>query len=168
MSIGERIINVANSYLINNNIAQSDNYNSYWLREKKDAFGWNDAYATHSYFAEIVWKEAYGIDSRESQWIDKLFSPSPIATHTNFRGSKHFRTGISPHLGAIAVWRNGWHGYMGIVSTVYPDGNLFDMIIGQWENGKVRVNLHFSRDADTEYKKDGYNLVGFVYPKECD
>jgi hypothetical protein len=162
------IINVANSYLVNNNIGQSDSYNSDWLAAKKIAFGWNDAYATHSYFTEIVWKDAYGIDSKEWELIDRLFSPSPLATHTNFRGSKHFRTGTSPSIGALAIWRNGWHSYMGIVSTVYPDEKLFDMIIGQWENGKVRINLHIARNADTEYKKDGYNLVGFVYPKECD
>lgn len=166
MTIGERIISIANSYLINNNFSQSEEYQSVWLQDKKDAYGWNDAYSMGAWFTEIVWKQAYGPECPEWTQIDRLFSPSPISTHTNFRGSRHFRTGAMPELGALAIWKNGWHSYMGIVVSVSHDGNMFDMIIAQLENNKIRVNLHFSRQAQMEYKKDGYNLVGFVYPKE--
>lgn len=168
MSIGERIASIANSFLANGDFRIQQEYNSSWFLDKKRCFGWNDAYAMGAWFCEIAWKKGYGDSSEEWQQIDRLFSPSPLATHTNFRGSKYFRTGTIPEIGALAIWRNGWHSYMGIVSAVSNDGNLFDMIIAQQQNGKIVINNHFSRSANMEYKKDGYNLIGFIYPKESD
>jgi hypothetical protein len=109
-----------------------------------------------------------------SEWrqIDRLFSPSPIATHSNFRGTKNFKTGNLPEIGSLVIWRRGigWQGRIAIVSSVVENKSSFDIIEGFALTGSTKNILNLKEvhniPANNPYGREKLNILGFVYPPE--
>lgn len=169
--VSEKIVVIANQYLDTKNINDTESFNEPFFQNKISEYGWELPFAARSIGCELIWKEALkGSGSAEARYLDRMFSPSPIATHANFRGSRKFKTGNVPELGAIALWRkgNGWQGIMGIVINVHDDKMGFDIAECVALQGSENRFLTFERKngkrADLPPKHDSFNILGFIYP----
>ena len=171
MSIETTIINVAKSYLGQEEISGNKGFKNRAFQAKIQACGWKLSEAWCAYFAELVWKEAYGRTSSYWSTLDRLFSPSATATYANFKGHQlSFKVGSKPTPGALVVWRNGrgWKGHIGIVSRLI-DATTFKSIEGNTSrDGEDEEILVFekTRKLNKPFSETGPNLIGFVYPPE--
>ncbi len=170
--ISEKIVVTAKELLSEKNINDCLELNEPMFQAKLAQFNWDLPFASASLTCEIIWKIAIGRNSL-SEWsqLDKLFSPSPIATHSNFRGCRDYKTGNIPELGALAFWKRGnsWQGHMGVVISVSEDKTEFDIIDGRILTGSdsnfIQITESKGKKTGLPFKNDKLNLMGFVYPK---
>lgn len=169
--IWEKIVVTAKEFLEDRNINDSTEFNQPIFRAKITDFDWDFSFCAASIFCEIVWKISIGRGNPEaSRELDRLFSPSPVATHANFRGCRRYKTGSLPEKGAIAVWKRGnsWQGNMGIVLDVSEDKEKFDIAEGRILTGSqeffIRIEEHKGKRLRLPFKQDQLNLIGFIYP----
>lgn len=168
--VAEKIVVTAKEFLETKNVNDSPFLNEPIFHSKMVHFDWDLSFAASSVGCEIIWKKAIGRDSlTEYQQLDRLFSPSPISTHCNFRGCKAYKTGDMPEPGAMAVWRlgNSWKGNMAIVIEVAEDRQTFTVIECSVMTGSQQSFLKFEQKEkrlQLPFKNDKLNLVGFIYP----
>ena len=168
--LSEKVVVTAKEFLNDKNINDDRNLNEPMYQAKIQEFDWSLQFSAASIFCEIVWKVAIGRESL-SEWrqLDKLFSPSPVATHANFRGCRSFKTGNVPEVGALAIWKRGnsWQGGMAIVTEVSEDKQSFDVIEGRVlvgsENSFIKCEEQKGKRVDLQFRTDKLNLIGFVY-----
>lgn len=167
----EKVVVLAKSFL-NGNINDCAELAEPITQAKINKFNWDLQFSASSIFAEIVWKMAIGKQSlSEWQELDRLFSPSPIATHANFRGNKTYKTGNVPEPGALVFWKRGnsWQGHMAIVSEVAEDKKTFDIIearaLSGSDNKFMNVEEKKGKQVGLPFANDKLNILGFVYPK---
>ena len=167
----EKVVVTAKQFLNDKNINDSSELNEIMFRMKQVDFDWDMQFSAASVMAEIVWKIAIGKENtQEMRRLDKLFSPSPIATHANFRGCRSYKTGTLPEKGALVVWKRGnsWQGHIAIVSEVSPDKSMFDIIEGRIllgsEGSFIQVKEQKGKMIGLPFKDDKLNIIGFVYP----
>lgn len=167
----EKVVVTAKEFLGDKNINDCREFNEPIYRAKLIHYGWELQFAASSVFVEIVWQIAIGREmTSERQRLDRLFCPSPVATHANFRGCKEYKTGNLPEKGAIAVWVRGqsWQGHMAIVSDVSENKQSFDVIEGRILSGSdghfVQVKEYKGKQTEMPFSRDKLNLRGFIYP----
>jgi len=167
----EKVIVTAKEFLGDKNINDSREFNEPIYRAKLLHFGWELQFAAAAVFVETVWQISIGRETTtERQRLDRLFCPSPVATHANFRGCREYMTGNLPQKGAIAVWVRGhsWQGHMAIVSEVAPNKDHFDVIEGRILTGSegnfIRVQESKNKCIDESFSVNKLNLKGFIYP----
>ena len=170
--IWEKVVVSAKEFLTSKNINDAPQINEPIQQAKLRNFNWELSFSASSLFAEVVWKIAIGRDSlSEWQELDRMFSPSPIATHANFRGNKTYKTGNIPELGALVFWKRGnsWQGHMAIVTGVSDDKQSFDVIEGRALTGSedkfINVQESKGKRMGLPFCNDKLNILGFVYPK---
>lgn len=167
--LSERVIVTAKDFLENNNINYCSQFSEPIYQAKLIHFGWDLQFSASSVFAEIVWKIALGETVTERQRLDRLFCPSPVATHANFRGCKDYKTGNMPEKGAIAVWvrGNSWQGSMAIVIDVAEDKETFDVIEARVLTGSegrfIQVKEFKDKPLSKPFSVQNLNLKGFIY-----
>jgi hypothetical protein len=172
--IKERISVEAKAFLNERNINEAAEYREPLYQMKLSLFGWDLDFSAASIFCEVVWKRAYKGYVLNYNELDRLFSPSPVATHANFRGCNSYKTGNVPEVGSLAIWRRGntWQGAMGIVVGVSPDMTTFGIMEGrvmEGSNGKfIKVQEGLDKRLSLPFAQDKLNLIGFVYPKKQD
>jgi hypothetical protein len=149
------------------------------FQQKIEAVGWNTGQAWCSYFAELIWKEAYGhFDSTVINKLDKLFSANAVKTFENFKNSKDFKTATNQNLepGDLVIWsyyKNNepkkvdiWTlGHIGIVTQV---AQLFFLSMEGNTNsqgGREGIEVAEKKRSYSFYKENGLRLLGFVKPK---
>lgn len=170
--IAERIVVVAKEFLNDKNINDSSEFNQPLFVSKLTNFDWPLNFAAASVFCEIVWKIGVGQGMLSvNQQLDRLFSPSPIATHANFRGSRNsYKTGNMPEPGSIAFWKRGnsYQGHMAIVTDVHEEARVFDVIEARILEGSeakfLKVGFIPGKQVGLPFREDKMNLLGFVYP----
>ena len=169
----EKIVVTAREFLNDKNINDSPDYNEIFFLAKMADFDWSNQFYAASAFCEVCWKIALKGSTSEYNQLDRLFSPSPIATHANFRGCRTYKTGNVPELGALAVWKRGnsWQGQISIVSGVSEDKQEFDVIEARALTGSedgcfLKVEERKGKRVDLPFKTDKLNLIGFIYPKD--
>lgn len=170
--LAEKIKVLAQQFVTTKNINDSRDFTEPIFQAKQRYYNWDLSFAASSIFAEVVWKMAIGSDSL-SEWneLDKLFSPSPIATHANFRGNRTYKTGNVPEIGALVFWKRGnsWQGHMGIVVAVSADKQSFDIVEGRAligsEDKFISVQESTGKKLGLPFCNDKLNLLGFVYAK---
>lgn len=167
----EKVIVTAKEFLGDRNINDCREFNEPVYQVKLRHFGWELQYAAASVFVELVWQIAIGRETTtERQRLDRLFCPSPVATHANFRGCREYQTGNLPQKGAIAVWVRGqsWQGHLAIVSEVSPNKDSFDVIEGRILTGSeghfIQVKESKGKVIDQPFSREKLNLKGFIYP----
>lgn len=167
----EKIVVTAREFLEDKNINDSREFNDSIFRMKLVEFGWDIQFSAASIMAEIIWKIAIGRENlSEMRRLDKLFSPSPIATHANFVGCKEYKTGTLPECGSLVVWRrgNGWQGHIAIVTSVSKDKLSFDIIEGRVLVGSDGNFIQAKEGKDKmiglPFRYDKLNILGFIYP----
>jgi hypothetical protein len=169
-TITEKIKSVAESYVGQEEIRGNKGFQNPQFQKKMKDCGWNDGQSWCAYFTELVWKEAYGKSSPFYATLDRLFSPSATATFTNFSGNTAFKTGKTPKVGALVVWRygTGWQGHIGIVTEIKSESK-FVAVEGNTNNNGSREGYGvFKKLRDMNFhlvpRVKGLNLIGFVYP----
>ena len=171
--LSERCVVIAREYLEDKNINDSREIQEPIFNSKLSSFNWSPAFGAASVFCEMVWKKTLGRES-SGEWrqLDRLFSPSPIATHANFRGCRDYKSGNIPELGALAIWRRGnsWQGSIGIVSEVSEDKETFSIIegrafVGSEKEGLIQVLESKGKKINLPFRNDKGNLLGFIYMK---
>ena len=169
--VAEKIVVTAKEFLNKLNINDSQEFNEPFFQNKIKEFNWELSFSASSIACEIIWKKALrGGGMVEGRKIDRLFSPSPVATHSNFRGCKDFKTGNGPEPGSIVVWRRGcgWQGIMAIVTWVSEDKKSFDIIeahvLQGSDNRFITLEEKKNKRADIPFKSDKFNILGFIYP----
>lgn len=166
----EKVVVTAKDFLVNNNINYCSQFSEPIYQAKLIHFGWDLQFSASSVFVEIVWKIALGETVSERQRLDRLFCPSPVATHANFRGCKDYKTGNVPEVGAIAIWirGNSWQGSMGIVTEVSESKEIFDVIEGRVLTGSdgrfISVKEYKGKTTTKPFSIQNMNLKGFIYP----
>lgn len=171
--IAEKVVVTAKEFLTKINFNDCKEFNEPVYQAKLRTFNWHLQFAASSIFCEVVWKISVGGTGSMSEWreFDRLFSPSPIATHSNFRGNNNFKTGNMPEPGALVFWKRGnsWQGSMAIVTEVAEDKQTFDVIEGRIlsgsDNNFLMVQESKGKRIGLPFANDKLNLLGFVYPK---
>lgn len=165
----EKVTVTAKEFLGEKNINDERLFNDPLYRSKLVLYEWDLCFAAASVGCELVWRKAIGKESlTEDQRLDKLFSPSPVATHSNFRGCKSYKTGNVPEPGSLAVWRKGntWQGNMAIVIDVSDDKQTFSVVefraVQGSESHFLQPELKQKR-AGLPFRTDKLNLLGFIY-----
>lgn len=169
--VAEKIVVTAKEFLTERNINDNAEFNQPIYQAKIAQFDWELGFGASSIFCEIVWKIGLaGTGTNSWQTLDRIFSPSPIATHANFRGSRSFKTGDLPEQGAIAFWKRGnsWQGGMGVVVAVSEDKIGFDIIDSRVTRGSdinfMTVCEQPGKKTNLPFRTDKLNLLGFAYP----
>lgn len=170
--ISEKIAVTAKELLSEKNINDCLELNEPLAQAKLSHFNWDLQFAAASLTCEIIWKISIGRNSL-AEWsqLDRLFSPSPIATHANFRGCRDYKTGNVPEVGALVFYKRGnsWQGQMGVVIDVADDKLSFDIVEGRIltgsENNFIQLVESKNKRVGLPFKSDKLNLMGFVYPK---
>lgn len=169
----ERVVVTAREFLETKNINDCREFNEPLYRTKLLEFDWDAQFSAASTMVELIWKIAIGRETTsEMRRLDKLFSPSAVATHANFRGCRSYKTGNLPQKGSIAIWRRGnsWQGDMAIVTQVSEDKQNFDVIQGTVlmgsEGNFIQVVERRGKYTSMPFKTDKLNLVGFIYPPD--
>lgn len=170
--ISEKIVVTAKEFLNDKNINDCAEMNEPITNAKQATFNWNLQFSAASLTCEVIWKMSCGRNNgHEWRQMDKLFSPSPIATHANFRGCKDYRTGNMPEEGALVFWKRGnsWQGHMAVVVEVSEDKQSFKIIEGRVmqgsDNNIINVSMPDAKLVGLPFKVDKLNLMGFVYAK---
>lgn len=170
--IFEKVVVTAKEFLDKKNINDSPELIQPIQQAKLRYFNWDLSFSASSLGCEIVWKIAIGKDSlSEWQELDRMFSPSPIATHANFRGNKTYKTGNVPEPGALVFWKRGnsWQGHMAIVIAVSEDKQTFDVVEFRALNGSedkfINAEEKKGKRMNLPFANDKLNLLGFVYCK---
>jgi hypothetical protein len=170
MSLSQKIVDVANSYVGQQEISGNKGFKNASFQKKMQDCGWKLGDAWCSYFTELVWKEAFGKSHSLYNTLDRLFSPSAVSTYANFKGyPTGFKVGNTAKIGSLAVWRlgNGWQGHIGIVSEVI-DKTTFRTIEGNTNSAGGREGIEVAKKIrllNSPFKTKGLNLIGFVYPE---
>lgn len=170
--VSEKIAVTAREFLTEKNINDSADFNEPMIKAKQSVFNWDMQFAAASLTCEIIWKIACGKNNGiEWRQLDKLFSPSPIGTHANFRGCRDYKTGNVPEIGALAFWKRGnsWQGHMGVVVAVSEDKQQFDIVDGRCLSGSdgefITLSECTGKKVALPFRSDKLNLMGFVYAK---
>lgn len=169
----ERIVVSAKEFLTEKNINDCKDLNEPIYQSKLSEFDCDIKFAAASVTCEIIWKIAFGRESlNEWRQLDKLFSPSPIATHANFRNCRSYKTGNIPEVGALVIWRRGntWQGHIAVVIAVSEDKKSFDVIDGRAlcgsDGGFIQVEEWKNKQVGLPFRLDKLNIMGFIYPHD--
>jgi len=173
--IYEEIAGIAEKYLGIGEIGTNDGFNNKEFEQNMISVGWKREQAWCTYFAELVWKEAYRNYKQQSilNELDMLFSGSATATYNSFSKS-NWEVGPIPMLGSIVIFQKyklgkpTWMGHAGIV--IGNDDKIFFSIEGNTGNGANNRDgdgiYDKKRPLDFSKKENGLVLINFIYPKQ--
>jgi hypothetical protein len=117
-----------------------------------------------SYFAELVFKEAYPEKFKE---LDTLFNAGAVKTFENFKKAGYL-TSMTPSPGALVIWQHQkdgkpeWKGHAGIVYSVMSP-TFFISIEGNTNDKGGREGYTVASHTRAIAKvKNGLQVLGFV------
>jgi len=174
--IRNKIVEIAYSYEGMEEISGNKGFKDDIFQQKLEAVGWNYGQAWCSYFAELVWKEAYGsFDSSIIEILDKKFSANAVKTYDNFYKSKRFKTGNNPEPGDLVAWAyykenkpkmvDIWTlGHIGIVTK--PAQLFFLSMEGNTNSkgGREGIEVAEKERGYDYYQENGLRLLGVIKP----
>jgi hypothetical protein len=169
-TLSDKIVQVALSYVGQREIGRNNaGFENPEFQKKLAEMGWHKGEAWCAYQGELIWKEAFGHDHPQYALLDKLFSASAVSSWSNFVNSNVFKTGKVPKPGALAIFRHGdsWKGHMTVVVPEITE-KRFATVEGNSNNTGGRdgdLSVKSSRPLSFDFKPDGLNLLGFVYPE---
>lgn len=166
MTLSERIVQIARSYIGQEETANNSGFKSSWFRDKLVAMGWLKFQSWCAYTGKSIWYDAFKeLDPVGAKLVLKYANGSVLQTYNNFARSKEFHVQVSPVPGALVMFREGnkTTGHEGVVTTLVTGG--FNFISGNTSKAGSREGttvLEKYRAFNTPYQPNGLNLIGFV------
>ena len=172
--IQKLIVNVANSYLGQQEIRGNRGFIDEVFEQKMRTVGWDTGQAWCAYFAELVWKEAYAHhNSFRIKDLNELFSGSAVRTYANFRKSNLFSAENIPVPGALVIWQkyNGeepdWRGHIGIVVSEPDIDGKYWAIEGNTNSAGGREGIEVAKKLNIVGANRGsLREKGFIIPTD--
>ncbi len=170
MSIADRIVKVAKSYIGQQEIKGNKGFKDEEFEEKMREVGFQTSHAWCSYFAELVWTEAYFDNPDMLKLIKKQFSGSSFRTLQRF--TELGMDSKDAQIGSVVIWRRKkdgkytTQGHVGIVTEVHD--NYFVSVEGNTNSAGSRegeVVAEKKRDYSWSRNK-GLELSAFIHPVE--
>jgi hypothetical protein len=135
-----------------------------------EAAGWYNTAPWCAFFGKAVYKIAYKDYPELLKVVNKCCSGSAKQTFDNFKKDGTFDVGYEPRAGALVIWLHGKgpSGHEGVVISADEDTNTMVVVEGNTnasgsrEGDRVASKL---RTITRDYKADGLNVYGYVYPK---
>lgn len=170
MSISEKIVKVAKGFIGQQEIKGNKGFKEAEFEDKMREVGFKTSHAWCSYFAELVWTEAYSDNADMLKLIRKNFSGSSYRTLQNF--SELGMDSKDAEVGSIVIWRkkkNGAYttlGHVGIVTEVHDD--YFMSVEGNTNGaGSREGEVVAEKKRYYSWNKDkGLELSAFIHPVE--
>lgn len=161
----QRPSDVALKYLGQTEKPGNSGFNDATFERKMNDVGFVKGHAWCSYFAELVFKEAYPEKFAE---FDKLFSGSTVQTFKNFRDAA-YPIGNVPQIDSLVIWQSQKEGkalptgHAGIVVSIKNTWE-FESVEGNTAGGGSREGWIVAKHprkvlADV---KSGLKVLGFV------
>lgn len=135
------------------------------FEKKMEEVGFSKGHAWCSYFAELVFKEAFPEKKAE---LDRLFSASAVKTYSNFKNAGYLMNEL-PAPGNLVVWQTQkdgkphWTGHVGIVVSVI-DKDTFESVEGNTNDGGGREGYIVAKRKRKVLKnvENGLEILGFI------
>lgn len=170
--INQLIVNVANSYLGQQEIRGNRGFIDEVFERKMRTVGWDTGQAWCAYFAELVWKEAYAHhNSFMIAELNELFSGSAVRTYSNFRKSRRFSAESIPVPGALVVWQKyvgeepHWQGHIGVVVSEPDETGKYWAIEGNTNAAGGREGIEVAKKLNIVGARRGsLREKGFILP----
>ena len=170
MSISEKIVNVAKGFIGQKEIKGNQGFQDEAFDKKMRSVGFQTGQAWCSYFAELVWVDAYADKPDFLKFIKKQFSGSSYRTLQNFKQLGMVDQVAEP--GSVVIWRkrkSGKYtnfGHVGIVVKATEDH--FVSIEGNTnEAGSREGDVVAEKKRSYSWTKtSGLELAGFIHPIE--
>lgn len=169
-TLQQLIVDTSTNYIGQKEIIGNLGFIDVEFQQKMEAVGWESKEAWCSYFAELVWREAYAqLNSEIEAKIRPLFNKSAVTTYNNFRRSE-FAQYVTKKAepGSVAIFRSAgstWQGHAGIVLMVKNSEML--LVEGNTNASGGREGIEVARKSrliDFSTKEKGLILIGFINP----
>lgn len=167
--IEDKIVKVAKGFIGQTEIKGNKGFHDEDFESKMRSIGFQTGHAWCSYFAELVWREAYADDKETTRIIKKLFSGSSYRTLLNFEGAGYKARKVAKP-GSVVIWRkkkNGKYTTLGHVGICIEGGtDHFKTVEGNTNGAGSRDGeMVAPKKRKYDFSKDsGLELVGFIYP----
>jgi hypothetical protein len=172
-----KLVEVARKYIGQTEKPGNAGFTDSGFEAKMKAVGFHKGDSWCSYMQELNCKEAYPEKFAE---FDKLFSANANKTFENFR-DESYPVAYKPQVGYLVfwvlmkddkpvytVWNNErwYHGHIGVVSEVAPDGWHFKSIEGNTNDvgGREGYIVAERQRVHLAEVKNGLKITGFVNP----
>lgn len=157
---------IAIKYIGETEIPGNQGFSDPTFEAKMNSVGFIKSQAWCSYFAELVFKEAYPEKMAE---LSERFSGSAVKTFDNFKDAGYL-IGSVPQVDSLVIWRRyvkgkaQWQGHAGIVVSIKSTWE-FDSVEGNTNDEKSREGYTVARQHRKVIfeVKDGLKVMGFVH-----
>jgi len=171
MSRAARIIAIASKYI--GKLEKKGNKGFYDPEFEKllKAVGFYVGAPWCAFFGKAVWKQVYADHKGMSAVINSCFTGGCLDTLRRVEANGTLLTGEEPRPGAVVIWRHGrgTSGHFGIVESVDAKNNTMTTIEGNTNASGSREGDRVARKLRTinrQFREDGLNIEGFIYPFE--
>lgn len=168
MTLTDKIIDVAKSYVGQEEVRENISFKDPTFLVKIKSVGWYVGAPWCAFLAKLIWQEAFmSADPPALSLIKEYSNGSAIDTYHNYSKSKEFHVSQTPTIGSIVIWveGNGPAGHAGVVTNVI-DANTIETIEGNTNTDGSRegyIVATKTRKINTPHSTS-LNLVGFVHP----
>lgn len=157
-------VEIATKYIGKTEKPGNAGFNDADFEKKMKDVGFQPGHAWCSYFAELVFKEAYPLKKKE---FDKLFSASAVKTFENFKKAG-YAIHDTPQLGALVIWQKqvggkpSWQGHAGIVVEVTTN-QTFKSVEGNTNDSGGREGYIVAKKfRRVQSVTNGLQVLGFI------
>jgi len=170
MKASDAIINIAQSYIGQQELKGNAGFKDEWFEKKMKDRGFEAGDAWCVLFCELVLYETYK-DTPFEYYIDRLFSKSAVQTWNNFRKDGPFKCCKTAVPGAVVIWQKfvggvgSWQGHAGIVIEVLKYS--FYAVEGNGNSAGGREGIEVVYKERTYAVPDtGLRILGFIHPAQ--
>lgn len=158
------VVEIAKSYIGKTEKPSNSGFNDEVFEQKMEEVGFEKGQAWCSYFAELVFKEAYPTNKE----LDKLFNASTVQTFANFKKKHPDKIFSTPIVGSLVIWQTQkagvpqWTGHAGICVEV-TDTKTFKSVEGNTNDKGGREGYTVAlKTRKVQKVKDGLQVLGFI------
>lgn len=169
-TLTDRVIRISKSIVGQKEITGNAGFKDPDFEKRMKEVGWKKGESWCAYTGELIWKTAFGKEHPLYTEIDKCFSATAVGTFNNFKKSLHFKNGLVPKKGALAIWQHGssWQGHLA-VTIAEMSRPYFGTVEGNTNAAGGREGVEVAtktRQTGEPFKIKGLNLLGFIYLPE--
>lgn len=133
--------------------------------------GWYLGAPWCAFVVRFIMKEAYYMNAEIIKIVNKCFTGGAVDTYNRVVNDGTFKTGNTPKVGAIVIWKHGIgpSGHAGVVESFDLKTNTMTCCEGNTNAAGSREGNAYARKLRTinrGFQPNGLNIVGYIYPLE--